>query len=744
MLREIFNPQNYHWNPYVIPMYIVAVLVFFEGFGVYIKNTRALTNRMYGFWLTFVTIWLLGTGTVYLATKEAVALFWYKDFAFFGVAFISFGSYLFSLSFLVSNFSRHRIIILFAILISGIFCLINISTDFIVKGTYTYFWGFYPRYTIFGGSIFLTYWVTLYIATVINLVKAYRQTKGAKKKQMLLILWGTIFVYSGASDYLAAYGIGVYPFGYVSVILYFTLIAYIIIRYRAFEIDTVIHRTTLWLVTSLWLILPAYALFSIIRPFLETLNNFWLTISALGLFYGFLWYYRYFQPKIDHFFRRRKYDYQTILGKVAEKIATTINIEDLTRQFLNEVCETMYLRNSLLYVLSKDGKNYSLIGRRGYKEVGGEKQRSQLEIYTEETRIKLPEKQRDIHSDTLLCKWLTGHKEILERELVEVNSQYQQIKEEALAWFKEQEVELIVPFILEDKVVAVLGLGRKENLQAYTIKDLELLKKLGQEAGVTVFNALHYEDLAEKERLDEEMKMGRQIQMALLPRQLPQISGLNVQGLMQPAKEIGGDYYDFVTLPSKDYLAIVIGDVSGKGVGAGILMSMVKATIHNLSQEGFLPREILLRTNKFLYQHIGGQKFMTLLYMLWQSKDLTFTYSSAGHEHILIYRNQLQKVEAIQSGGFMLGMLPDIENYLEERRIQLSYGDKILLYTDGVTEAQNHMGERFTLARLKETFQNNSQRSASELIQAIRDEVYTFIGTQAQYDDITLVVLEAK
>jgi serine phosphatase RsbU (regulator of sigma subunit) len=232
--------------------------------------------------------------------------------------------------------------------------------------------------------------------------------------------------------------------------------------------------------------------------------------------------------------------------------------------------------------------------------------------------------------------------------------------------------------------------------------------------------------------------------MTLLPHKSPQMADFIIQGMMQPAREIGGDYYDFISLPNKDNLGIVIGDVSGKGVGAGLFMAMAKTAIHTLSQEEVSPRQILLRANQILHQHISGQKFMTMLYLMWQSKTKTMTYSSAGHEHILIYHDQAQELESVQSGGIMLGMLPDIGIYLEERKFKLELSDKILLYTDGVTEALNKEGERFTLERLKDSFIKNHQKPPEELMHAVQDEVHEFIGMTPQYDDITLVVMEAR
>ena len=737
----------------VISFIVIALLNFSLAVFVYMKNIQSKTHRYLSLTALFSGIYAVAYVMVYLNVYPSI-LFWGR-FAYIG-SFILPNTAMFILYFFQDNPVNIRL--KKALFYSPAFAIftLTLTTPFVLRNATII------DYKIIGtvGPLDYAarfYFTIMFLIIVLYLIKGYRKSEGKKKLQIKYFLLGTLIYVVGGSVSVVILPLLERAAVYTEFACFFSsiwvfLVVYAIIRHRLMEIDTVIHRTILWIATSLWLVIPAYVLFKTTHLWLKALSPFWITVIALLLFYIFLWYYRYFQPKIDHFFRRRKYDYQTILGKVAEKIATVIDIENLTHQLLTEVCETMYLRNSIFYVLAKDQEKYLLMGRRGYKEADGIRQRTALEIYTEQERGNMPQNIRELDYNNLFSKWLTKQKDILEKEQVETNPQYESIKQEILDWFREQDIELIVPVVLENEVTGLLGLGKKENLQAYTLKDLQLLKKLGQEVGVTLYNALHYEDLAEKERLDEELKMGRQIQTALLPQEIPHVPGLSVQGLMLPAKEIGGDYYDFIILPDKDSLGIVIGDVSGKGVSAGLIMSLTKATIHNLSEEGFSPREILLRTNRFLNKHIGGQKFMTLIYLMWQFQSKALTYSSAGHEHILVYRETfpqgetfpMGKVEAIQSGGFMLGMIQDIDRFLEEKQITLQAQDKILLYTDGVTEAENASGDRFGLSRLKETFAKHSSKSASELMQAIKDEVYTFIGNHPQYDDITLVVMEAR
>ncbi|MFA5116937.1 MAG: PP2C family protein-serine/threonine phosphatase, partial [Candidatus Omnitrophota bacterium] len=259
----------------------------------------------------------------------------------------------------------------------------------------------------------------------------------------------------------------------------------------------------------------------------------------------------------------------------------------------------------------------------------------------------------------------------------------------------------------------------------------------------------------------------------LLPKVTPVIPGLKLSGLMLPAKEIGGDYYDFLvhkpqpaqgTDPSTaERLSVVIGDVSGKGVAAGLLMAMVKTCLYALNKQPITPKAILLSTNQMLYEHINAKKFMTMLYLTWDPSQKKLFYSSAGHEHILIYRSNLESsrvapegtsplgrspeyqpnVEAIISGGFMLGMVPEIDEYLEDRSLSLSPGDKVILYTDGVTEARNTDEDLFGLKRLTDLISQHGHKPAQDLLSIIKEEVYAYIGTREQYDDITLVVMEA-
>ena len=711
---------------YAISSLINFITSLFFGFFVLSKNRRLAVNRRCAYFCFSVSAWSIFYFAWLSTTNEVLANFFVRTCMLAAV--------------FIAPCFLHFSVLLTKIKLHSLFYRIDYLLGcFLSLFVYTPLFGGRPeRFLIFPywpKAAILLHFVTGYFAINVIIACALLMREYVVnndkiiRSRIFIMLLGTIIGFLGGSiNFLLWYRIPVLPVTTVFCSLWVLLSIYAIVRYRFLEIDTVIHRTMLWILASFLIFIPIGLALYFMRPSLAKLNWIQLTLLATVMVYAYLYLYPKLQPKIDHFFRRRKYDYHQILSEIGEKIGTELDINNVITRLFKELKEVLYIRNGLILVQQLGQQNYTEAGSSGYDKLQDtSKDRQGGVLYTSN-----------------LSQWLNEHKKALEREQIEIDPQYEPIKQETLTWLNQNMLEFLIPVIMEDRVNGLVGIGKKENLQAYTTKDIELLEKMGRQLGVTIDNALHHEDIVEKERLDEELKLGREIQMNLLPRQIPQVPYLSIEGLMTPAKEIGGDYYDFITLPHKDELAIVIGDVSGKGVAAGLLMAMVKASIHAFSQEGASPKEILQRTNVFIHQHIGGQKFMTMLYLQWHSQTRILTYSSAGHEHILIYRNQTQEIQTILSGGFMLGMIPDIEKFLEERQIQLQPQDKILLYTDGVTEAENQQGERFTLLRLKEVFKTHSQKSAADLMQAVKEEVYTFIGNRPQYDDITLVVMEIK
>ncbi len=250
---------------------------------------------------------------------------------------------------------------------------------------------------------------------------------------------------------------------------------------------------------------------------------------------------------------------------------------------------------------------------------------------------------------------------------------------------------------------------------------------------------------AEKERLEEELRIARTIQMSLLPKDRVNVPGLSIAALCLPANEVGGDYYDFIPL-SDGRLALLIADVSGKGTSAALYMAELKGLSLALSQVYDSPRLLLIEANKILAANLDSRSFITMVYAVIDVKQKKMTYARAGHNPILQVsangdRPQAQ-VLAPEGMGLALDRGSQFEKILEEVSIPLVPGDLFLFFTDGVTEAMNNRSELFGDDRLRGIMEENADLPMEELREKMVDEVFNFAGGAVQHDDMTMVLVK--
>ena len=305
---------------------------------------------------------------------------------------------------------------------------------------------------------------------------------------------------------------------------------------------------------------------------------------------------------------------------------------------------------------------------------------------------------------------------------------------------------LCVPLRTKVKDLGLLYLDNRLASGMFGRAETDLMMTFSVQAAVSIENTRLVRELLEQDRIKQELLLGRRIQMGLVPKKIPIVEGLVVRGMMEPAKEIGGDYFDFLerTVNGQKRLGVAIGDVSGKGLGAGLTSAIVKTTLTTLSREGLGLRDILTKANRVVNRNIRDSMFVSLVYLEWTPAERRVRFCGAGHEHILVYRGKTGAVEAIPTGGLVMGIMPDIEDTLNEQTFELEPSDKVLLYTDGVTEAFNDQRVEYGLEQLVDAVKRLGSKPAAELIAAVREDVGRFVGACEQSDDITLVALECK
>ncbi|MGB2627848.1 MAG: PP2C family protein-serine/threonine phosphatase [Candidatus Acidiferrum sp.] len=239
---------------------------------------------------------------------------------------------------------------------------------------------------------------------------------------------------------------------------------------------------------------------------------------------------------------------------------------------------------------------------------------------------------------------------------------------------------------------------------------------------------------------EQELVKAREIQDGLLPKKIPQVRGLEVAGAWQPASTVGGDYFDVLKFSEKK-IGVCIGDVVGKGISAALLMANLQASFRAFASEEISPSTLVGKLNEVISNNIAPDKFVTFWYCTIDTSKNRLTYASAGHWPPILFHESGEGIPLKGVGGTPLGILPDW-NY-EEEAFPLSSGDRLVLYTDGLTEAMNSDQQEFGERRLLELCSNNNALNASELLAAIRNEVVSFCNGNFQ-DDFTLVVVAVK
>jgi phosphoserine phosphatase RsbU/P len=300
---------------------------------------------------------------------------------------------------------------------------------------------------------------------------------------------------------------------------------------------------------------------------------------------------------------------------------------------------------------------------------------------------------------------------------------------------------MAVPLQTGDRVIGLLYVDNGSFLRAFSQEDLDLLTVMANVAAIRIEHArLALVEQSEK-LMESELAQASEIQRNLLPTEAPVVEGYEIAGLNLPCRTIGGDYYDF--LPYKDgRLGLVVGDVSGKGLPAALLMSSLEARVQMLVETSPNPASALTNLNRSIAVRCPVGKFITFFYGLLDGATGILSYSNAGHNYPLLIRAN-GKVEQLTGSGTVLGIFPSNEYELAET--QLEKGDLLVLFSDGVTEATTAQGQEFGEAGLAEFLQGHNGQSCTELVQGLVGHVRGWSGGGSSFaDDFTVVLLRRR
>ena len=306
---------------------------------------------------------------------------------------------------------------------------------------------------------------------------------------------------------------------------------------------------------------------------------------------------------------------------------------------------------------------------------------------------------------------------------------------------------IVVPIHFRDRNIGVLAIVNPSDGGAFGETDFSLSVSLAEQAGLAIHNLDLMSSQIEKNKLDTDLSLAKEIQSMLLPGHVPKVPNLELATVYRPAQKVGGDLYDIFSLGEKK-LGVAIADVSGKGIPASLIMAICQSNLRHFARNHASPSEVLRKMNSVMVEEMRPDMFITMIYAVIDMEREELTLARGGHElPILVHPdegNGQVRSELLRSDGMALGMVPGeiFDGALGDRVVPFREGDILALYTDGVTEAANVDGVEFSNGRLADAVRSLRGRAAEELVEGIMDRVSRFAGTVGQTDDFTVMAIK--
>ncbi|HEX9655057.1 MAG TPA: SpoIIE family protein phosphatase [bacterium] len=439
------------------------------------------------------------------------------------------------------------------------------------------------------------------------------------------------------------------------------------------------------------------------------------TVVETILFIFVLWRLRIFlQNQVARKFHQEKYDYKKALAEFSGIVACCLDEKRLAHDVIEKLSGLMRLKN-IGILLSEDGK---MVPANAYG-------------FRPDAWQSLA-----FRRDAPWIRQLTvdGRPHQVDGA---VFSEHPHLKELGAAF--------LTPIMLNGRLLGMFVVGEKLSEDHYRIEDLELLEAAASQTAVALENINLYKELKNQERFKNELQIAHRIQLSSLPKQVPNLAGLDIFAHSEPATEVGGDYYDFLLLDKKQLL-VVVGDVSGKGTSAALYVSKIQGIMRSIYEYHPSPRDLFIRLNYLLTGDLERTFFITQVGGKFDLRARKLTLVRAGQEPVIHYDARKKVAQALECQGMGLGLgsPEEFARQTKSKSLSLKTGDIFVFYTDGVTDAQNQAGEEFGCERLQQIVHQMAGEPATQIGQGIMSAVEQHTAGCHRFDDLTVCVVKVK
>jgi phosphoserine phosphatase RsbU/P len=517
-------------------------------------------------------------------------------------------------------------------------------------------------------------------------------------------------------------------------------LAYTVIVQRALDLRIILRQGTRYAFArgTLWVLQAIVFTFLFFRIFhFAHASGRGAQLIAPIVFVVIVWFLRLRIARplslwIDRRFFREAYSVDQVLVELSEQARSFTETEPLLRTITERISQTLHVER--IAFLLRQGKLFQLQYAQGIPntiDVSLAENSSTMRALAVD---RSPKRVFREHPDPWLALAAPGEVSVLDG----------------------LEAELLLPLPGRSNLIGVMALGPKLSEEPYSRSDRRLLSSVALQTGLAIENSalVHHlaEESAQRQRIDREIEIARQVQERLLPQIYPLVKGLDFAGFSRTAQEVGGDYYDFIALDN-GRLGIAVGDVSGKGISAALLMASIRSALHGLTFSGTLSlARIIEGLNRIIYDSSTSNRFVTFFFGEYDPSTRMLDYVNAGHNAPVLLRPIAPghdsfcspegpcMVERLETGGPVLGIFTDVQ--YEQGRCQLQPYDILIAFTDGISEAMTANYEELGEERLIAAAKQSTQHSAQDLVTALVQSVDQFTAGAPQNDDLSLVVLK--
>jgi sigma-B regulation protein RsbU (phosphoserine phosphatase) len=409
---------------------------------------------------------------------------------------------------------------------------------------------------------------------------------------------------------------------------------------------------------------------------------------------------------------RRAVEELSILNDLARAIGASVNTQEIIETITRKSLRALHAEQSVVTMIQQDSSDMT-------------------KTLVRENLSSTEQEKFHLHQSML--GWM-----MLNKKPLMINDPRHDERFRGVQWDDTVRSLLCVPLVIKSALKGVITVYNKKEGKPFTEEDQRLLVIIAAQSAQVIENARLYEQEKSLLAMQEQIRLAAQIQQELLPKKIPELPGYEIYATSISAQQVGGDYYDFISI-NDHRLAVCIGDVTGKGLPAALLMANVQATLRGQAISSQSPSECLSRSNHLLFLSTSSEKFCTLFYGILDVQHHEFHFCNAGHDHPFLCSDS-GVVKRLSTGGLMLGIFDNVP--FEQEIVQIQQGDVIFAYSDGITEAVNVAQEQFSETRVAEILQQYHNESANVIAERMIDAVRTHANGYPQSDDLTMLIVK--